>query len=302
MSDQIARLTKRLERARKARKAAEAVIEQKSRELYQTQQELLALNAALDLQKREAEAARAHAEDASRAKSVFLANMSHELRTPLNAIIGYSELLQDGGVDEEAHSDLQRILESGQHLLGLIDDILDLSKVETGSLELGCRRIHLQDLVDAVRASAMPLAAKNHNILVFHHQEGVDYAVADPIRLRQVLLNLLSNACKFTSNGHIHVSIAASADRVRILVEDDGIGMDEAQQARLFQVFHQVHNTPQEGYGGAGLGLALTQRLCKLMGATLSVRSTPGVGSVFTVELQRAMREGSIFFQEDESG
>jgi len=224
------------------------------------------------------------AEEASRAKSMFLANMSHELRTPLNAIIGYAQLLAEEADDEDAE-DLDRIERSGTYLLELINDVLDLSKIESGRLEVRPHEVELAQLVGELRADAESLCTRNDNDLVVELPE-LPRVVADGMRLRQVLLNLLSNAAKFTEQGRVTVRARAEAGSVWVEVEDTGIGMDDAQLARLFQAFTQVHRSDHQRYGGTGLGLALSQRLCRLMGGDLRVTSEPGRGSTFTVELR----------------
>ena len=231
------------------------------------------------------------AEEASRAKSMFLANMSHELRTPLNAIIGYAQLLAEDA-DEEDAADLTRIERSGQYLLQLINDVLDLSKIEQGRLEVRPHPVKLDQLVAELRADAEALCARHGNELVIDLGD-LPEVVADGMRLRQVLLNLLSNGAKFTDGGTVTMKAVCSDRTVLVDVVDTGVGMDAEQVSRLFRAFTQVHRDNHQRYGGTGLGLALSQRLCRLMGGDLRVTSTPGEGSTFTVELRTVRAEAT---------
>jgi signal transduction histidine kinase/DNA-binding response OmpR family regulator len=232
------------------------------------------------------------AEEANRAKSTFLANMSHELRTPLNAIIGYSEMLQEEAEDQHLHhfvSDLQKIHSSGRHLLSLINDILDLSKIEAGKMDLFIETFDLASLVQQTAATIQPLAQKNQNTLQLLGPEALGSMRADVTRLRQVLFNLLSNACKFTQNGTITLEARRETyrgkDSAIFQISDTGIGMTEEQTRRLFRDFTQADASTTRKYGGTGLGLAISQRFCQMMGGNISVESIPGQGSVFTVIL-----------------
>jgi signal transduction histidine kinase len=234
------------------------------------------------------------AEEASRAKSAFVANMSHELRTPLNAIIGYSEMLQEEAEEQGFDAsvpDLRKIQSAGRHLLGLINDVLDLTKVEAGRMELLLEDFSIVEVVDDVMSTARPLAQKNTNRLETEPLAQLGSMHADPTRVRQILLNLVANACKFTENGRIRVSGACTTthgvDWVALTVADSGIGMSAEQLARLFQEFTQADASTTRKYGGTGLGLALSQRLAHLMGGRIDVESTPGRGSAFTLRLPR---------------
>jgi signal transduction histidine kinase/DNA-binding response OmpR family regulator len=231
-------------------------------------------------------------EVASQHKSTFLANMSHELRTPLNAIIGYSEMLQEDAVDEGAESlvpDLKRVNAAGKHLLELINSILDLSKIEAGKMELQLEEFSVARLVDDIGAVVKPLAEKNGNRLELVCDASTGTMHADLTKVRQVLFNLLSNACKFTEQGTVSLAVhreESGGDAwLSFAVSDTGIGLSADQLGRLFQEFSQVHADATRKYGGTGLGLALSRRLCRLMGGDIAVTSEPGKGSAFTVRL-----------------
>jgi PAS domain S-box-containing protein len=238
--------------------------------------------------------ARREAEGASRSKSQFLANMSHELRTPLNAIIGYSEMLVEEAQDEGNDpmlADLRKIHSAGRHLLSLINDVLDLSKIEAGKMELNVESFDLSRLVDDVVMTAIPLAERNGNRL--EAECAVDGMMwSDPTRVRQVLLNLLSNACKFTSDGTIRLEAHAmdgnGSGWIEIRVRDSGIGMTEEQMGRLFEAFSQAEASTAARFGGTGLGLAISRHFCRMLGGDVDVESSPGQGTAFTVRLPRA--------------
>jgi signal transduction histidine kinase/CheY-like chemotaxis protein len=241
---------------------------------------------------REAQEARATAEEANRAKSQFLANMSHELRTPLNAIIGYSEMLQEEATDlgsEDLTSDLEKINAAGKHLLALINDILDLSKIEAGRMELYLETFELSTMLQDIEATIRPLVEKNANTLVVHRPDNPGAMRADLTKVRQSLFNLLSNASKFTQRGTISLDMTREAvngvDWVTFCVSDTGIGMTPEQIAKLFQPFTQADVSTTRQYGGTGLGLTITQRFCQLMGGDIAVASALGQGSTFTIKL-----------------
>ena len=232
------------------------------------------------------------AEDANRAKSAFLANMSHELRTPLNAIIGYSEMLE-----EETHElgkvenvkDLQKIQGAGKHLLALINDVLDLSKIEAGRMGLHLETFDVSHMIDEMVTTLHPAISKNSNTIQVHVAEELGVMRADITKVRQILFNLLSNASKFTDHGTISVDADRSAeegqDWIRFRVTDSGIGINEKQKANLFQEFTQADVSIARKYGGTGLGLAISYRYVHLMKGRISVDSEPGRGSTFTVYL-----------------
>jgi signal transduction histidine kinase len=228
---------------------------------------------------------------ASEHKSQFLASMSHELRTPLNAIIGLTEMMVTNAArfgTEKALEPLRRVNAAGTHLLSLINEILDLSKIEAGKLELNPESVNLARLVDEVIGTAGQLAEKNQNRLIVEAQENLGALTADSMRLKQILLNLLSNACKFTKAGEVALrvrKVADGRDWVELAVSDTGIGMTTEQQAKLFQDFTQADSLTARRYGGTGLGLAISRKLARMMGGDVTVASEPGKGSVFTVRL-----------------
>ncbi|MBM6581950.1 response regulator [Microvirga sp. BT689] len=238
------------------------------------------------------ELARDEAMAATRAKSQFLTNMSHELRTPLNAIIGITEMLKEEAEesgDEPLVEPLDRIGHAGTHLLALINEILDLAKIESGKLELHPEEVELHTLMMELFKTAEPLAAKNNNRLEVEIAQDLGRMQTDSVRLRQVVLNLLSNACKFTRNGTLTLRASRltepGGDSVMISVQDTGIGMTEEQRGKLFQEFSQADSSTTRKFGGTGLGLAISRRLCRLMGGDISVQSAVGAGSTFTVLL-----------------
>ena len=238
--------------------------------------------------------ARHAAEEANQAKSQFLANMSHELRTPLNAIIGYSEMLQEEAEDEgheELVPDLGKIHSAGRHLLALINDILDLSKIEAGKTELFLESFDLEELVRGVESTVAPLVARNQNQLSVVLDEDIGTLVADVTKVQQVLLNLLSNAAKFTENGQIELRVGVEGDQVFMDVSDEGIGMSPEQLERIFEAFGQADASTQRRYGGTGLGLVISREFCRMMGGDIQVLSAPGHGTTFTVRLPRLVRD-----------
>jgi signal transduction histidine kinase len=230
--------------------------------------------------------------EASQHKSQFLANMSHELRTPLNAIIGVSEMLrEDAEALKQDTEPLDRVLGAGRHLLALINDILDLSKIEAGRMELAVSSFALAPLVADVVKTIEPLAAKNSNKVVVQCDSGVGTMQADQMRLRQALLNLMSNANKFTEKGTITISTSQKRengrDWITLAVSDTGIGMTAEQMGKLFQEFSQASSTTASKYGGTGLGLVISRRFCQMMDGDITVASEPGRGSTFTIRLPR---------------
>ena len=276
------------------RRRSEAALSEYTRDLekaHDTQrqngEQLAALVAELRLTQR-------RAEEATRAKSDFLASMSHELRTPLNAIILYSELLQEEAADKDGQnrgliSDLQRIQSAGNHLLALINDILDLSKIEAGKMTLTVEPFAVRRMIDELLDTAGPLVRKNNNVLAVHCAEDIGIMSADLTKTRQILLNLLSNAGKFTRNGAVTLQVGrrveSGRDVVEFVVTDTGVGMTLEQTQKVFDAFTQADIATTRKYGGTGLGLALVSRFCELMHGSVSVESRPGEGSTFTVRL-----------------
>jgi signal transduction histidine kinase len=228
---------------------------------------------------------------ASQNKSQFVTSMSHELRTPLNAIIGLTDMLVTNAPrfgTEKAAEPLRRVHAAGTHLLGLINQVLDLSKIEAGKLELNPESVKLAGLIDEVIGTIGELAKQNGNRLAIETQKNLGALTADPMRLRQILLNLLSNACKFTKQGEVKLKarrVANGGHWIEFAVSDTGIGMTPEQQAKLFEEFSQAEATTAQRFGGTGLGLAITRKLARMMGGDVTVASEPGRGSVFTVRL-----------------
>ncbi len=254
-----------------------------------------------EIKKREAELAelvdhltiaRDQAMEATRAKSRFLANMSHELRTPLNAVIGITEMLEEDARDDEQDDYIEplgRVTGAGRHLLNLINGILDLSKVEAGRIEFHCEDIDVGGLTAELAATSRPLADRNSNRLTVHCPGDVGVMRSDATRVRQVVLNLLSNACKFTREGEVSLSVerhtAEGRDWIQFEVADSGIGMTPEQQSKVFEEFSQADSSTTREYGGTGLGLAISRRLCRMMGGDIKLTSEPGVGSTFAARL-----------------
>jgi signal transduction histidine kinase len=228
---------------------------------------------------------------ASENKSQFVSSVSHELRTPLNAIIGLTEMMVKNAArfgTEKAQEPLQRVNRAGTHLLGLINQVLDLSKIEAGKLELNPQTVQLAALINDVISTAGQLAEQNKNRLVVDAQEDLGTLTVDPMRLRQILLNLLSNACKFTKAGEVKLAarkVSNGSSFVEFAVSDTGIGMTAEQQVKLFEEFSQADAATAQNFGGTGLGLAITRKLARMMGGDVTVQSEPGKGSVFTVRL-----------------
>ena len=246
----------------------------------------------------ETEQARDDAEEANRTKSEFLANMSHELRTPLNAIIGYSEMLQEEAEElenKEFEEDLERINGAGKHLLGLINDVLDISKIEAGAMDIYLETFPVSPLIQDVVTTMQPLVAKNSNSLEIDCPESIGSIHADTTKIRQCLFNLLSNASKFTEQGTIYLKVSRDnsdgQDWINFAVSDTGIGMTEEQMGRLFEAFTQAEASTSRRYGGTGLGLAITCHFCEMMGGTVLVASEPGKGSTFTMKLPAVVAE-----------
>jgi signal transduction histidine kinase/ActR/RegA family two-component response regulator len=277
MLSEIQHRDKALQRANDDLKTRSNELEQEIVHRRRTQQELLDAKHA--------------AEDASRAKSVFLANMSHELRTPLNAIIGYSEMLEEETRDSgnaENIRDLQKIQAAGKHLLSLINDVLDLSKIEAGKMGLHLETFNLRPMVEDMLPTLQPALEKRSNRMEVHVAEELGTMHADVTKVRQILFNLLSNACKFTDHGTITVNVTRETkdqDWIVFKVTDTGIGMTPEQQQKLFEDFVQADTSIARKYGGTGLGLAISQRFAEMMRGYIQVESQIGEGSTFTVKL-----------------
>src|SRR3982074_1646875 len=247
------------------------------------------------------------ADVANRAKSIFLAKMSHELRTPLNAVIGFSEILLENaefnGQTESKKADLRRINAAGQHLLSLVTDVLDLSKIESNFIELKTEQFDLPDAIRGIVANCEPMMSKKGNKLIVRCANDLGIVSTDATKQRQATLNLLSNASKFTENGTITLSVyrrkSAAGDWIEIQVHDTGIGIAKSDLAHLFENFSQASQTTSGKYGGTGLGLALSQKLCGLMGGGITVTTEIGRGSTFTIRVLAWMNDER---RSDESG
>jgi signal transduction histidine kinase len=261
------------------------VLRRHSQNLALRSAEVSAINAQLNV-------AIQKAEQASKAKSEFLAKMSHEFRTPLTAIIGYSELLKEEM--EEIHApgyltDLDRIHTSAKHLLALINDILDISKIEAGKMEIHLETFEIRQVIREVFSTVRDLVEKNGNKLMFEHNNDPGTMTSDPVKLKQVLINLIGNAGKFTQDGRVELSVHRfmidGAHWLRFQVRDTGIGISSEDQKKLFQAFTQVDDSTTRKYGGTGLGLTITRRFVQMMGGIISVESAPEKGSTFEVKL-----------------
>ncbi len=272
--DEIGRLARVLEGAVQERLTREAT--------------LLAAREAAEVARQDAVTARERAEQANHAKSRFLANMSHELRTPLNAIIGYSEMLQDEAQEmapDEVKADLSKIHGAGKHLLGLINDILDLSKIEAGRMDVHLETFGVRHVLEEAVGTVAPVMERNKNTLVVDAAPDLGDMLSDMTKLRQVLLNLLSNAAKFTQGGTVTLAARRVDATLTFSVRDTGVGMTAEQQGRLFQAFMQADASTTRKYGGTGLGLAISRHFCRMLGGDVTVQSAPGEGSTFTVVL-----------------
>jgi signal transduction histidine kinase len=266
----------------------------RSKIIEEQSQQLEAAKKIAEIERQTAVSARAIAEEANRTKSVFLANMSHELRTPLNAIIGYSEMLIEDMTEDKVNgivlADLGKIKSAGKHLLGLINDVLDLSKIEADKVDFNYEKIDIPQLIDYIASTTHPLVAMNHNQLVLKMPKNIGFIESDVTRVRQVLLNIMSNAAKFTHDGTITLEVLRRAEpmdveKLVIQVTDTGIGMSVDQTNKLFQPFVQADSATTRKYGGTGLGLVISRKLCRMMGGDVTLQSELGKGSCFTISI-----------------
>jgi signal transduction histidine kinase len=273
---------------------ARSTAEQAREKIHQINLQLEDVNHSLEtrVEERTRELANAvkSAEDANTAKSGFLAKMSHELRTPLNAIIGYSEILLEDAQEEgetATAADLDKILTAARYLLGLINDVLDISKIEAGKMELYIETFEIPKLIQEVASTAQPLIAKKHNTLYIECAPDVGDMQADSTKVRQMLFNLLSNASKFTEKGGITLAVSRDTDGEHVLmkISDTGIGMTPEQMSRLFKAFSQADASTTSKFGGTGLGLAISRQFARMMGGNITVDSTPNVGTTFTIRM-----------------
>ena len=310
MSDKLTSLERRLERERLARKQAEQLLEEKSRDLYVSNQELRELASNLEelvaMRTAELQQARDSALSANSAKSAFLANMSHDIRTPMSGVIGMAELLLDTTLTAEQRHQAQVILDSSRSLLTLLNDILDLSKLESGKLELNRRDFDLYDLLDGIMDTlTIPAGSKRVELGVIPHGAVPRQLHGDPVRLRQVLMNLVGNAVKFTDAGEVTIGLSVPGDgpdaaMLRFAIRDTGPGINDEDRTRLFMKFSQVDYKSTRRHQGTGLGLAISKDLVGMMGGDIGVDSEPGRGSTFwfTIPLQAAAdisSENSIY-------
>ena len=239
---------------------------------------------------------REQAQNASKAKSDFLAKMSHELRTPLNAIIGYSEMLMEEAEDDELETyaeDLEKIHSSGEHLLTLINDILDLSKIEAGKMDLHIEEFEFEKHLTQIEATGKPLVEKNGNQFLLDNNVSIKKLRNDQTKLRQILFNMLSNAAKFTKKGAVTLRINTFEDNIKFAVTDTGIGMNDEQLGKIFDEFTQAKSSTSKDYGGTGLGLPISKKMTEMMGGIMEVESEEGKGTTFSITIPVEVKEGN---------
>jgi signal transduction histidine kinase len=271
---------------------------EKTQELAERTRDLIAINAKLTTMTKELSAANQKLSvrtnelaEASLAKSQFLASMSHELRTPLNAIIGYSEMLKEEleHIDSDLIPDVEKVNAAGKHLLGMISEILDLSKLEAGKMEISIDTFHLSDVLKEVVTAVTPLMEKNGNAFEFKNSEDLGTMRADPEKVKQILLHVLTNAAKFTQEGLVTLDVRKERingmEKFCFKIHDSGIGMTSEQMRKIFTAFTQADGSMTRKYGGTGLGLAISQQYCQMMGGTISATSEFSVGSTFEIIL-----------------
>jgi signal transduction histidine kinase len=278
-SQDIELLRRMLTRERTAREQAEMLLENKSRDLYVTLSRLQGVVGELD-------AARRQAEHHSAAKGLFLADLSHELRTPLNAVIGYAEMIAEDPRGDQVVEDARRIAVAGRGLLALINNVLDYSKAESGRLELSLQPVEVPTVIEESISIALPMVLEHRSTVRAEVEPGFVSVMSDPIRLRQVLLNLLSNSAKHTVEGMITVKASPlGVDHYRIQVIDTGRGMDRSQLDRLFEPFQPVQREEGMRFASTGLGMSITRRIVLMLGGGIDVQSSVGHGTTVTVDL-----------------